>query len=69
MTAITAHRVHTTPLERTLLHTASALDHFVGMRLERRAGQSSRTRAAAAAQHEQSRAVAQAFGALGLLPR
>jgi hypothetical protein len=69
MTAISTHRVDTTPLERTLLHTASALDHFVSMRLENRAGQSSRTRAAAAAKHEQARAVAQALGALGLLPR
>lgn len=69
MTAISAHRVDTTPLERTLLHTASALDHFVTTRLERRAGRSSRARAVAAATHEQSRAVAQAFGAMGLLPR
>ena len=69
MTAITAHHFETTPFERVLLRAASALDHFVAARLERRAARSTGSRSVAAATHEQSRAVAQAFGAMGLLPR
>ena len=69
MTAITAHHFETTAFERVLLRAASALDHIVAVRLERRAARSTGARAVAAANHEQSRAVAQAFGAMGLLPR
>jgi hypothetical protein len=69
MTAITAHHFETTPFERVLLRAASALDQIVAGRLERRATRSEGARAAAGAKHEQSRAVAQASGALGLLPR
>ena len=69
MTAITAHHFETTAFERALLRAASALDHVVAVRLERRAARSTAARAVAAANHEQSRAVAQAFGAMGLLPR
>ena len=69
MTAITAHHFETTAFERVLLRAASALDHFVAARLERRATRSTGARSVAAATHEQSRAVAQAFGAMGLLPR
>ena len=67
MTALTAHRADTTSFERTLLLTASAIDHFVALRLERRA--TARPTGGAAADHDAERATAQALGGIGMLPR
>lgn len=65
MTAITSHQVATTSFDRVLLRAASALDAFVTARVERRGARVP----AALADHDASRARAQALGAIGIMPR
>jgi hypothetical protein len=71
MTAISAPRVRTgaTPVERMLLSAASALDAFVAGRLERRTDTGRRHAHDAQRSFAAAREVAQARGAIGLLPR
>lgn len=71
MTAISASRgyVRTTRFERALLSMSAALDHFVSHRLARRAAAEARTVAAARTAAADQRAVAEACGAWGMLPR
>jgi len=71
MTAISAPRVSagTTTFERSLLRAASALDHYVSLRLERRSGAEYRRAAAAQSVAAAVRGAAQAHGSIGMLPR
>lgn len=71
MTAISAPsvRIHITPFERTLLRTSAAIEQYVGMRLERRAGAESRRATSAQLAAVTARSAAQARGAIGILPR
>ena len=71
MTAISAPRVSvgTTPFERSLLRAATALDHFVSHRLERRSGADERRAAAVRTTAASVRGAAEAHAAMGMLPR
>ena len=71
MTAISAPRISagTTPFERSLLRTSSALDGFVVRRLERRASVEYRRADDVQSARVSARDAAQARGAMGLLPR
>ena len=71
MTAIPASvaRTAATPFESLLLRAASALDHFVAVRLEERGGAVHRRAAATQAAAAAARGAAQARGAIGMLPR
>lgn len=71
MSAITAHRAgaRTTPLERTLLRAASALDSFVEGRLARRTAVEHRRTIALQDDAARARRTAEALGALGMPPR
>ncbi|TDN92767.1 hypothetical protein [Microbacterium sp. BK668] len=65
MTAVTSHRIPTTPIDRALLRAASALDAFVAHRVQRR----SVAVPVAATAHDAARSRAQALGAIGIMPR
>lgn len=69
MTAISASHgcVRTTHFERALLWTSAALNHVVTHRLERRAAE--RDVAAARAAAADTHAAAEAYRAVGMLPR
>ena len=71
MTAISAPRlsVGTTPFERSLLRAATALDHFVSHRLERRSGAEERGVAALRSTVAATRGAAEAHAAMGMQPR
>jgi hypothetical protein len=71
MTAISTPSVGTrvTPFERTLLRASAAIEHYVALRLERRAGVESRRATSAQAAAVIARDAAQARGAIGILPR
>lgn len=71
MTTISASRagIAVTPFEGMLLRAASALDHFVSARLERRGGAAYRRAAETQASGEAARGAAQALGAIGMIPR
>lgn len=71
MTAISAPRTSAgiTPFERSLLRASSAMDRFVGQRLERRASAGYRRATAAQSSSVAVRDAAQAGAAIGLLPR
>lgn len=71
MTTITASRPRAgvTAFERTLLATASALDSYVGSRVQRRDAIEHRRALAAQASAALARHEAQARGCIGLLPR
>ena len=71
MTAISAPRVSvgTTPFERSLLRAATALDHFVSHRLERRSSAEERNAAAARSSAASVRNAAEAHAVMGMLPR
>lgn len=71
MTAVSAPRtlVRVTRFERMLLAAASAIASHVEARLERRAGAAYRGVTQVRNGMEESRRVAQARGAVGILPR